>query len=194
MIKQLVAPRDLGTIPALAVTAFVVFAIFGWTERTEIADPDGLSVHYWPWKLWQIPPLVIGFGSVWWIWLSTRRVPWVRSLALAILAAAVFANAYSDFFGDNSGDVWRTINPLFLGSASVAGVALWRNGSIEARIGAVLSVAMGGALFVNAYWVNNADFWPILNPARVLTEVAWAGLASQGNTLLNNNGETSDTG
>ena len=193
MIKQLIAPRDLGTIPALAVTVFVIFAIFGWTERTEIADPDRLSVHYWPWKLWQIPPLVIGFGGVWWIWLSTRRVPWVRSLALAILAAVVFANAYSDLFGSSSGDVWRTINPLFFGCASVAGVALWRNGSIEARVGAVLSVAMGGVLFVNAYWVNNADFWPIINPARVLTELAWAGLASQGNTLSNKSGEPSNT-
>ena len=152
MIKQLIAPRDLGAIPALAVTAFVVFAIFGWTERTEIADPDGLSVHYWPWKFWQI------------------------------------ANGYSDLFGDNSGDVWRTINPLFLGSASVAGVALWSHGSIEARVGAVLSLAMGLALFTNAYFVNNADFWPILNPARVLTELAWVALASQGNTISNENG------
>lgn len=188
MIKQLIAPRDLGAIPALAVTAFVIFAIFGWTERTEIADPDGLSVHYWPWKFWQIPPLVVGFGGVWWIWLSTRRVPWVRSLALAILAAAVFANGYTDLFGDNSGDVWRTINPLFLGSASVAGVALWRHGSIEARVGAVVSVAMGVALFTNAYFVNNADFWPILNPARVLTELAWVAVASEGNKLSNGDG------
>lgn len=29
MIKQLVAPRDLGPIPALAAMAFVIFAIFG---------------------------------------------------------------------------------------------------------------------------------------------------------------------
>ena len=193
MIKQLIAPRDLGPIPALAVTAFVIFAIFGWTERTEIADPDGLSVPYWPWKLWQIPPLVVGFGGVWWIWLSTRRVPWVRSLALAILAAVVFANAYTDLFGDYWGDVWRTINPLFLGCASVAGVALWRNGSPEARVGAVLSVAMGAALFANAYWADNADFWPILNPTRILTELAWAGLAGQGNTLLTKSAETPNT-
>ncbi len=187
-MMKLIAPRDLGAIPALAVTAFVIFAIFGWTERTEIADPDGLSVPYWPWKLWQIPPLVVGFGGVWWIWLSTRRVPWVRSLALAIFAAAVFANGYSDLFGDHSGDVWRTINPLFIGSASVAGVALWRHGSTEARVGAVLSVAMGVALFTNAYFVNNADFWPILNPARVLTELAWAAVASEGNTFSNEGG------
>lgn len=189
-MMKVIAPRDLGAIPALAVTAFVIFAIFGWTERTEIADPDGLSVHYWPWKFWQIPPLMVGFGGVWWIWLSTRRVPWVRSLALAILAAAVFANGYSDLFGDNSGDVWRTINPLFLGSASVAGVALWRHGSTEARVGAVLSAAMGVALFTNAYFVNNADFWPILNPARVLTELAWVALASQGNTASSEGPET----
>ena len=80
---KLIAPRELGPIPALAVTAFVILAIFGWTERTEIADPDGLSVPYWGWKLWQIPPLVVGFGGAWWIWFSTRRVAWVRSLALA---------------------------------------------------------------------------------------------------------------
>ena len=72
---KLVAPRDLGPIPAATTTAFVALAIFAWTERTVVADPEGMSVPYWPWKLWQIGPLLMGFGGVWWVWLSTRRVP-----------------------------------------------------------------------------------------------------------------------
>ena len=97
---KLVAPRDLGPIPAAAATAFVALAIFAWTERTVLVDPGGMSVPYWPWKLWQIGPLLMGIGGAWWIWLSTRRVPWVRSLALGILALVVLANGYSDLFGD----------------------------------------------------------------------------------------------
>ena len=72
---KLVAPRDLSPIPAAAATAFVALAIFAWTERTVLVDPEGMSVPYWPWKLWQTVPLLMGFGGVWWVWLSTRRVP-----------------------------------------------------------------------------------------------------------------------
>ena len=93
----------------------MALAIFAWTERTGVVDPEGLSVAYWPWKLWQIAPLLMGFGGVWWVWLSTRRVPWVRSLALGVVALAVLANGYSGLFGDYWGDVWRTVNPLFIG-------------------------------------------------------------------------------
>ena len=74
MLKQL-APRDLRPITALACVAIVELAVFGWTERTDMVDPDGQSIPYLPWKLWQIAPLVIGVGGVWWIWLSTRKVP-----------------------------------------------------------------------------------------------------------------------
>ena len=49
---KLIAPRDLGPIPATATTAFVALAIFAWTERSVLVDPEGLSVPYWPWKLW----------------------------------------------------------------------------------------------------------------------------------------------
>ena len=94
-MRSLFAPRDLSPIAAIAASAFVAMAIFAWTERTVIVDPDGLSVPYWPWKLWQIGPLLMGFVGVWWVWLSTRRVAWVRSLALGILAAVVFANGYT---------------------------------------------------------------------------------------------------
>ena len=127
---KLIAPRDLTPIPAIAATAFVALAIFAWTERTIVVDPEGLSVSYWPWKMWQIAPLLMGFGGVWWVWMSTRRVPWVRSLALGTLALVVLANGYSDLFGDHSGNVWRTVNPLFIGSSSVAAVVLWRCGCV----------------------------------------------------------------
>ena len=51
---KLIAPRDLAPIPAVAAAIFVAMAIFAWTERTVVVDPEGLSVSYWPWKLWQI--------------------------------------------------------------------------------------------------------------------------------------------
>ena len=138
----------------------------------------------------------MGTGGVWWVCLSTRRVPWVRSLALGIVALAVLANGYSDLFGDHWGDVWRTVNPLFIGSSSVAAVALWRCGCPAGRVaavalwrcgcpagrvGAVVSVALGALVFTNGYFVNNGVIWQILDPVRVLAPLAWAAGASQAN-------------
>ena len=191
---KLGAPRDLGPIPAAAATAFVTLAIFAWTERTVLVDPERLSVPYWPWKLWQIGPLLMGFGGVWWVWLSTRRVPWVRSLALGILALVVLANGYSGLFGDYWGDVWRTVNPLFIGSSSVAAVALWQCGCPAGRMGAVVSVALGALVFANGYFVNNGVVWQILDPVRMLTALAWAAGASQANDATPVSGESSGDG
>ena len=176
-----IAPRDLAPIPAVAVTAFVSLAIFAWTERTDVVDPDGLSVPHWPWKLWQIAPLLMGAGGVWWVWLSTRRVPWVRSLALGTLALVVLANAYGDLFGGYWGDVWRTVNPLFIGSSSVAAVALWRSGSAAGRVGAAVSAALGALVFANGYFMDNGVIWEMLDPARMLAALAWAGGAGHAN-------------
>lgn len=176
---KLVEPRDLKPIPAVAATAFIALAIFAWTERTDLVDSDGRSVPYLPWKLWQIPAIMVGFGGAWWLWSSTRAVPWVRSLALGTLSALVLANAYGGVFGDYTGDVWKTINPLFLGSASVAAVAMWRAGSAAGRTGAVISAVIGAAVFANAYFFNNGDFWPALDPARMLGSMAWAAFAAQ---------------
>ena len=186
---KLVAPRDLGPIPAAAATAFVALAIFAWTERTVLVDPEGMSVPYWPWKLWQIVPLLMGLGGVWWVWMSTRRVSWMRSLALGILALVVLANGYSDMFGEYRGDVWRTVNPLFIGSSSVAVVALWRSGHTTGRAGAVVSAAVGVLVFANAYFVNEGVVWQILNPVRMLTALAWAAGASQANVATAESGE-----
>ena len=171
---KLCAPRDLGPIPAVAAAAFVALAIFAWTERTVLVDPDGLSVPHWPWKLWQIAPLLMGIGGVWWVWLSTRRVPWVRSLAMGALALAVLANGYTDLFGDHWGNVWRTVNPLFIGASSVAAVVLWRCGCAAGRAAALVSAAMGALVFANAYFVNDGVLWQALNPLRMLTALAWA--------------------
>ena len=188
-MQRMVAPRDLAPIPAIAAAAFVVLAVFAWTERTVLVDPDHMSVPYWPWKLWQIGPLLLGIGGTWWVWLSTRRVPWVRSLALGILALAVLFNGYSNLFGDHWGEVWRTINPLFIGSTSVAAVTLWRSGHTAGRAGALASAALGALLFANAYFVDNGVLWQALNPVRMLTFLALAAVAGQANVATPDSGD-----
>ena len=176
-----IAPRDLGPIAAIAAVAFLILAIFAWTERTDLVDPQDLSVHGWSWRLWQIGPFVFAFTGVWWIWQSTRRVSWVRSLALGILAAMVFTNAYTSAFGDYWGDVWRTVNPLFIATCSVSAVALWRCGCAAGKIGAVIPVVLGAVLFANAYFLNIGVLWQILDPVRMLTEIVWAAAARHAN-------------
>ena len=180
-MSRLFAPRDLGAIAAIAAVAFVIFAIFAWTERTDLVDPQGLSTAGWSWRLWQIGPLVIAFTGVWWVWLGTRRVPWVRSLALGILALVVFINAYTGLFGDYWGDVWRTVNPLFIASCSVSAVALWRCGCAAGKVSAAIPVALGAVLFANAYFINNGVVWQIMDPVRTLTEIVWAAAARYAN-------------
>ena len=186
---KLVAPRDLTPIPAIAAAAIVALAIFTWTERTVVIDPEGMSVPYWPWKLWQIGPLVMGIGGAWWVWSSARRVPWVCSLALGVLALAALFNGYSNLFGDYRGEVWRTVNPLFIGSMSVATVALWRSGHPAGRAGAAATAALGALVFVNAYFVNYGVLWQALNPVQVLTFLAFAGAAGQANVAKSESGE-----
>ena len=84
--------------------------------------------------------------------------------------------------------MWRTVNPLFIGSSSVAAVALWRSGCTAGRAGAVVSAALGILVFTNAYFVNSGVVWQILDPARMLTAVAWAAGASQANVATPQSG------
>ena len=178
-----VRPRDLDAIAALAAAAFIMLAIFGWTVNTDVADPNDLGHVGWGWKLWQIGPLAMGFVGVWWFWLSTQRVSWVRSLALAVLALAVFINGYTELFGDYWGDVWRTVNPLFIASCSVAAVALWRCGCAAGKVGVIAPAALGIVVFANAYFLNVGVLWDILDPVRMLTELTWAAVANKANVV-----------
>ena len=159
--------------------AFLALAIFAWTERTILVDPEGISVPHWPWKLWQVGPLLMGIGGVWWVYLSTSRVPWLRSLALGILALIVLGNGYSDLFGDHWGDVWRTVNPLFIGCSSVATVSLWCSGHAAGKVAATVSAVLGTLVFTNVYFANDGVIWQILDPARMLAALAWAAYSSK---------------
>ena len=79
--------------------------------------------------------------------------------------------------------MWRTVNPLFIGSSSVAAVILWRCGCVAGRVGAVVSLTLGALVFANGYFVNNGILWQVLDPVRMLTELAWAAGASQVNVV-----------
>ena len=178
---KLVAPRDLSAISALALASMLALALFGWAERTVVVDPENQAIPYWPWKLWHLGALAVAVPGVWWLWGSTRQVPWVRSLALAALSLTILLNAYSGFFGDQYFPVWRTINPLFIGCASVAAWTLWRCGGLG-RLAGALSGGIGLLVAVNFYYVDNAVIWDILYPLRMVTAMGWAAGACLVNT------------
>ncbi len=90
--------------------------------------------------------------------------------------------------------MWRTVNPLFIGSSSVAAVALWRSGHTAGRVGAAVAVALGALVFVNGYFVNNGVLWQILDPLRMLTNLSWAAGAIHANVSTPESGESSDDG
>ena len=106
----------------------------------------------------------------------------MRSLALAVLAIVVFGNAYTDVFGDHWGNVWRTVNPIFIGSSSVAAVALWRCGTPLCRAAALLSGGLGALLFANAYFIDYGTLWYALDPLRMIAAMAWAAAAGADRT------------
>ena len=180
---------ELAPIAVAALTAFVVVAVFAWTERTELVDPEGLSASSWSWRLWQIPPLLIGCAGAWWIWSASTRAAWMRGLALGLLALAVFVNAYTGWFGEHGGNVWRTVNPLFIACASVAALSLWRLDGVAGLAGAALSAGLGGIVFANAYFVDEVVIWQILNPIMMLTALLWAAGAGQCSVSASENPE-----
>ncbi|MCY4617799.1 MAG: hypothetical protein OXD50_04485 [Chloroflexi bacterium] len=188
-MSRLPVNRELASIALAALTAFVVVAVFAWTERTELVDPEGLSASSWPWRLWQIPPLLIGCAGAWSIWSASTRSAWMRGLALGLLALAVFVNAYTGWFGEHGGNVWRTVNPLFIACASVAALRLWRLDSVAGRAGAALSAGLGGVVFANGYFVDEVVIWQILNPLMILVTLAWAAGADRVNVSASENSE-----
>ena len=172
-------PRDLGAAEALLYAAILFVALFAWGASTGMLSREGLpNTSNWAWRLWQVGALLMGIPGVWWIWRGTRRVVWTRGVALAVLALAVFLNAYAyRFFEGHYGDVWKATNPIFLGCTLIAVPVLWARGDLNARALAVFVGAQGVVLFVNAYFVNNGTIWDALDPLRILTLLVWSGAA-----------------
>ena len=173
--------RNLSAAEALLAAAVLTVALFAWGDQTGMFSRPGLaSTDNWTWRLWQIGALLMGIPGVWWIWLGTRGVTWTRSLILTVLAVIVFLNTYSEVLSPaHFGNVWKAINPLFLGCTTVAVAALWSRGGFWDGIGAAVFAALGTVLFINAYFVNHDILWEALNPLRVLVFLLWAIAALQ---------------
>ena len=54
-MRNLFRGRDLGSIAAIAAVAFVALAIFAWTEKTTVVDPEGLSFPIGPGAFGKLP-------------------------------------------------------------------------------------------------------------------------------------------
>ena len=168
---------ELRPAAALAGVAFLVVALFAWAHASELTvDREGVdSVANPLWQLWQMGLLLLASAGVWRLWFVTRGVPWVRGLALAAFALAVFINTYhGSWFGDDRGNTWEVVNALFIPLCGVAVVALWRCGCAAGRIGAVIAAALGIADFVNAYFINSTVVWQIMDPLMILAALAAA--------------------
>ena len=178
-MSKLVRPRDLGAAEALLSAAILFVALFAWGASTDMFSREGLaSTDNWAWRLWQVGALLMGIPGVWWLWRGTQRVVWTRGVALAVLALAVFLNAYGNgFFDGHVGDVWKATNPIFLGCTLIAVPVLWARGDLNARVLALFVGAQGVVLFINAYFVNNGAIWDALDPLRILTLLVWSGAA-----------------
>ena len=176
VMSRLFRRRELGAAEALLSAAILGVALFAWGTQADMFDRPGLaSTSNWTWRLWQLGALLMGIPGVWWIWRGTRRVAWTRSLTLSVLALVVFLNAYTDsLFAGHVGDVWKAVNPLFLGCSTIAVVALWSRGGFWDGIGASLFAVLGTVLFINAYFVNHDILWEVLDPLRVLVLLLWA--------------------
>ena len=173
--------RDLSAAQALLAAAILGVALFAWGDQTDMFSRPGLaSTDNWTWRLWQIGALLMGIPGVWWIWRGTRQVTWTRSLILTVLAVIVFLNAYSEVLSAaHFGNVWKAVNPIFLGCTTVAVTVLWNRGGFWDGIGAAVFAALGTVLFINAYFVNHDILWEALNPLRLLVFLLWAMAALQ---------------
>ena len=181
MVNHIFRRRDLGALDACLCLAILVAAVFTWTERSVVVDPDFELTRSWEWQLWQLPPLVVSIIAVLILWRNTHRVCWVRTLALSLLAASILINQYSDTFGDQALNVWYTIDPLFIAFAVVAVIKAWGlrkepgPTAITARLVAVTATALGVALFIYAYLTNdNETAFEVIDPLIILALLVWA--------------------
>ena len=179
-MRNLWCGGELRPIPALCAVAVLAVALFAWAHATEVTvDREGVdSLDNNLWRLWQLGTLLLAFAGVWRLWFATRGVPWVRSLALAVFALAVFLNTYDrTFFGADWGNVWEVVNALFIALCSLASVYLWRCGCAAGKVGAVIAAALGITDFANAYFLNIVVIWWVMNPLMILAALSWAGAA-----------------
>ena len=181
-MRNLFCRCELNAVQAIAGAAIVTVALFAWANGSAMFDQHDVDNVTNPlWQVWQIGALVIVFASVWPLWFGTRRVSWVRSLALGVFAVTIFVNTYTGVFGDYSGEVWATVNPLFLAFCSVSAPALWRCGCPAGRVGAGIVVILGIVVFFNAYFINDGVVWRIMDPLMTMAALAWAAGASRAN-------------
>ena len=191
---KLMAPRDLEPIPAIAAAAFVALAIFAWTERTILVDPEGLSVPYWPWKLWQICPLLMGLCGVWWVWLSTRRVPWGAQSSAGHISPGGSRQRIQRPVRRLSGRCvahCQSVVHRLLDRGGGGAMALWTHCGASGRGGFCGDRRPG---FRQRILRQQRGSWQILDPLRMLTSLAWAAGASQANVSTPESGESSGDG
>ena len=183
MIDHIFRRRDLGVIDSIIGAGILVVAVFTWAERSDMVDPNNELADNWKWQLWQIGPVVFSLVGVWLLWRNTSKVPWVRTLCLSSLAVAILLNQYTDIF-NFSGNLWNTIDPLFVACATVAVGTGWgrvmaqRQGMEPANpftlIAVVIALGLGVAVFVNNYFTNDLGAWDILDPLMILALLTWA--------------------
>ncbi len=184
MIEQIFRRRDLGVIDSFIGAGLLVVAVFAWTERSELVDPNTELSDNWKWQLWQIGPLVFSIVGVWLLWRNTSKVPWIRTLCLSSLAVAFLLNNYTDTF-NYSNNLWNTIDPLFVGCATVAMSVGWRrvmaqNQGIEPAnpftfLAAVVATGLGVAVFIVAFFFYTCETaWSVLDPLVILALLTWA--------------------
>ena len=190
MIEHIFRRRDLGIIDSLIGAGMLAVAVFMWAERSVEVDAYAEGPDNWKWQLWQMGTVVLAIVGVWLMWRNTSKVPWVRTVCLTALAVAYLLNNYTDVF-KHSGNIWNTVNPLFIACATVAICTGWRRVMAQRQgmepanpfvfIAAVIATGMAVAVFVNAYFTNDEGAWNVLDPLIILSLLIWASAVRRTN-------------
>ena len=190
MIEHIFRRRDLGIIDSLIGAGMLAVAVFMWAERSVEVDANAEGPDNWKWQLWQMGTVVLAIVGVWLLWRNTSKVPWVRTVCLVALAVAYLLNNYTDVF-KYSGNIWNTVNPLFIACATVAICTGWRRVMAQRQgmeptnpfvfVAAVIATGMAVAVFVNAYFTNDSGAWNVIDPLIILSLLIWASAARRTN-------------
>lgn len=190
MIEHIFRRRDLGIIDSLIGAGMLAVAVFMWAERSVEVDANAEGPDNWKWQIWQMGTVVLAIVGVWLLWRNTSKVPWVRTVCLTALAVAYLLNNYTDVF-KYSGNIWNTVNPLFIACATVAICTGWRRVMAQRQgmepanpfvfIAAAIATGMAVAVFVNAYFTNDSGAWNVLDPLIIMSLLIWASAARRVN-------------